>query len=787
MESSTSTRHCRCAYNHGKRAFITGLSIIAFAGLLLFSFYFLYNSPSVGVTVSWDEAQGRYKVLSSQSWSSIEKGDVIKRIGKLEIGFHHLLTDNIYIYSRGELLSWFEAKKDVFQELEQSQVVVSVEREGRDLDLSIAPKKASLSFLNHLEILHFLVGIVFFLTGTITFYKSGPGEQGITFHLMCLTLTLVFITNATSLMSEIVYNPAYLRLINMINIIALPLGNAILLHFSLLIPRKRDFLVRFPFLPYLFYGFNIVTAASLQIPILNFCTALYALLTIISVTYAFFAHRQPLERQQMKWVAAGFVFGVAPWALINAIPMLLTGQRLMTDTIPATFTVSIPLFMAFAIRKYRLLDIDAFFEGTFCYVITLLLLGTADLSFMGLLSTHIGNEPAINPAGKAFLSLLLVVSIYAGVRDRVKALVRRLFKKDALDEAAILDSFRDNASGQSSEAILDILSKTIGETFRPKQLILITAKSPGTVDVLKAFQGLTGPVNLWERPLSEALPYRDVYVALPVGKGDEVQAVILLGAFPEGGFYTRRHIVILAGLLGLAEILLQNAGLHEANIRQSRISLEKERMYSREKEKMLKDLHDGVGGIVTNVNLLAEMALSSPALHDARRALSAISELSREGLSEIRSFMKSLDNKDANWHTLAVDFRLFGKNVVESHGMSFDIETNISNTEDQPGSLLCLSLFRIYKEALTNIIKHSQADTVKAAFDVSPERLFLSVQDNGIGLRQGMKKCRGISNMRARAEEVGGTLSLTSDKGVCVSLEVPLPVKYPVGGMELEK
>jgi signal transduction histidine kinase len=486
----------------------------------------------------------------------------------------------------------------------------------------------------------------------------------------------------------------------------------------------------------------------------------------------------------MKWVAAGFVFGVAPWVLINAIPMLITGQRLMTDTIPATFTVSIPLFMAFAIRKHRLLDIDAFFEGTFCYVVTLLLLGIADLSFMGLLSTHIGNEPAINPTGKAFLSLLLVISIYAGVRDRVKALVRRLFKKDALDEAAILASFRDSASGQPSEVVIEMLSKTIREAFEPKRLILITSKNRAAEDVFRTLEGLTGPVNLWERALSEKLPYQDIYVALPVGKGDEAQAVILLGALPKERFYTRRHITMLAGLLGLAEILLQNARLYEANIRQTKMSLEKENMYLREKEKMLKDLHDGVGGIVTNVNLIAEMALRSPALQDAGRALSAISELSREGLSEIRAFMKSLDTKDTSWHTLAVDFRLFGKNLIESHGMSFDIETRILADENQPGSLLCLNLFRIYKEALTNIGKHSQATMVKVIFEVSAERLFLSVRDNGFGLKQGMEKCKGISNMKARAEEVGGALSLTSDKGVCVNLEVPLPVKYPARGME---
>nr|NJM02698.1 hypothetical protein [Desulfobacula sp.] len=122
----------------------------------------------------------------------------------------------------------------------------------------------------------------------------------------------------------------------------------------------------------------------MTIPILNLCTALFSILSFISIFHAFFVYRNPVEREQMKWIAIGFLMGLAPWVFVNAIPLLITGERLVKDTIPTAFVVMLPLSMAFAIQKYRLMDVDDIFEGTFVYGITVLLLGVADLCLMGL-------------------------------------------------------------------------------------------------------------------------------------------------------------------------------------------------------------------------------------------------------------------------------------------------------------------------------------------------------------------------------------------------------------------
>ena len=118
------------------------------------------------------------------------------------------------------------------------------------------------------------------------------------------------------------------------------------------------------------------------------------------------------------------------------------------------------------------------------------------------------------------------------------------------------------------------------------------------------------------------------------------------------------------------------------------------------------------------------------------------------------------------------------------HGVSFDITTSIEGVREQPGSLLWLNLFRIYKESLTNIIKHSRASAVKVSLRVGPERLELAIADNGRGF-SGEQGCgRGISHMTARAQQLGGMLTVTSGSGITVRLALPLPIRYSLSERE---
>jgi PAS domain S-box-containing protein len=213
--------------------------------------------------------------------------------------------------------------------------------------------------------------------------------------------------------------------------------------------------------------------------------------------------------------------------------------------------------------------------------------------------------------------------------------------------------------------------------------------------------------------------------------------------------------------------------LYEERIRE-------EQRHLTEKENMLMELHDGVGGITTNISILSELAQKSNDLAAVRNTLATISRLSRDGISEIRSFMRSLDAGQLNWQTLAAELRNQGTSLLEPHAIAFAFEASIDEqTAVQPGGLLCVGLFKIYKEALTNIIKHAKAASVTVTLRTAGQVLRFTVQDDGIGIGKAASAGRGLSNMQKRAVELGGTMALSTDGGTLLELSIPLPFQRP--------
>ncbi len=198
-------------------------------------------------------------------------------------------------------------------------------------------------------------------------------------------------------------------------------------------------------------------------------------------------------------------------------------------------------------------------------------------------------------------------------------------------------------------------------------------------------------------------------------------------------------------------------------------------------QNILMDIHDGIGGITTNICILTEIAQKASSPTDINNSLTTIAGLARDGMVEIRNLMYSLDRGDLNWSTLVAELRQLSRKFLDPHMITFDLVTEIDEACPEPRSLMCLNLFRIYRETLTNVIKHAQAKTVKVSLRVTREHLALQVRDDGRGCDRKKDDCgkkgRGISNMKARAAEIGGKTTIIWDNGTCVSVEMPLSIK----------
>ena len=240
----------------------------------------------------------------------------------------------------------------------------------------------------------------------------------------------------------------------------------------------------------------------------------------------------------------------------------------------------------------------------------------------------------------------------------------------------------------------------------------------------------------------------------------------------------------LFDIMDLKQAEEEKATLYEENIRHCNTILEEEKKHIREKEEILRDLHDGIGSMITNISLLSEIAQTASDRLAVKNTLQTIASLSREALSEVRSFVQSLDSKETSWQALLAEFRHHGSVMIDPHGMSFAMESSVDDPHEQVNPRLYMNLFRIFKEAITNTIKHSRAQAVHVAMHVDRAGVQLAIQDDGIGMGDRQGNGRGVLNMKKRVEEVGGTWSLTADKGTRISLAVPHPRKYPPGDIE---
>ncbi len=102
--------------------------------------------------------------------------------------------------------------------------------------------------------------------------------------------------------------------------------------------------------------------------------------------------------------------------------------------------------------------------------------------------------------------------------------------------------------------------------------------------------------------------------------------------------------------------------------------------------------------------------------------------------------------------------------------------------EIDPDQELTTMLFRIFQEALTNILKHAKATKVTAGLTQGNDSLILEVVDNGIGIKDdhlSKPQSFGLLGMRERVYPRGGIVRITSNKsgGTTVKVSIPYPAK----------
>jgi signal transduction histidine kinase len=248
--------------------------------------------------------------------------------------------------------------------------------------------------------------------------------------------------------------------------------------------------------------------------------------------------------------------------------------------------------------------------------------------------------------------------------------------------------------------------------------------------------------------------------------------VVLVLLLVFGATLTARFVGSLRAAEALSRELEVRVAQKHAELEQSWVrtrELERAHVLARERERLMREMHDGLGGHLVSALSLAEAGDTPP--EDLAWAL-------RGALDEMRVVIDSLDPQVEDLGQLLGQLRARLERVLERSGLRFRWDVGRGHALPALGPEQALHVLRILQEAVTNVVRHAAAREVSVwtqGAGHGAAGVTLAIRDDGRGGAGSRDTGRGIANMRERARLLGGTLRVRdAAPGTVVELELPL-------------
>ena len=467
-----------------------------------------------------------------------------------------------------------------------------------------------------------------------------------------------------------------------------------------------------------------------------------------------FRSARGLERQQLRWLAYGAALtGVAVLALIALIP---TGIEFLLGSLLALCVVLLPLATGVAILRYRLYDLDYLISRTAVYG---LLTAAGVAVYVGLVKSAEWLLHEGVGLGGSLLATAVIAVGFTPARDRLQRWVdRRLYgeRHDPVRALARLgERLRGAPGGAPGGDTLDGVLHGVCETLRLPAASLRVADGTEVASVGR------------QNAVSEQIPLDH--------EGQRVGELLVSLRTGEQSIGVADQQVL--GVLAAPVAVALHAVLLAQELQRSRERLVAAR--EEERRRLRRDLHDGLGPILTAVILKADAARSAlnTAPDQTDELLAELRGDAKQAIGDLRRVVEDL--RPASLDELGLLGAL--SQQVDRFGRQ-----GLSVALDAPPTLPTLpaavevAAYRIITEALTNVARHARAYHATISVAISGD-LCLEVQDDGVASTADGDRWRpgvGLLSMAERVAEVGGTLQAgptPSGGRVKASLPLALP------------
>ena len=547
--------------------------------------------------VLWGDEHGRVVALrvaegGAGDAAGIEPGDALQAITDRESG--EVVEVDRAADVRGVL--------DAASPGARLRYVLVREGERRGMTLSVVPLPGG-----NVSLYLFLAAVGIFSGGVGTFvYAFRRGASAAAhFYGLCLLWLLAFSFSFTGELD--LFDHLYFWL-DRIGVLFFP---PVFLHFALTFPNASRVLARWPKLPRWVYAPSFaLLALSLGSRLLYFSPlspgpatitgseivldrlepvlwAIYSLAAFAAFVDAYRNAESVTVSKQLKWIVWGTGAGMLPFALIYAVPYfggLPTTPATELSLVPMAL---VPLSFAYAIVKYRLMDVEILFKRGI--LVASLMAGIAAIYLAAFLlgtSWFGGDEHSLVIA---VLSAIVAALVVPAFRKRTERFLDRLFYRENYDFRRALARLAGEMNSQLDlTALANRLVDRIAETFRMERVALLTAhRPPGGAELkIVAAHGLddregavaerfAASASVRKRLGTGAVactalmpaPVRDgvwVVNAVPCFARGEVVGVFLLGATVDGEDLSSEDLDLLRTVAAQAATALVNARLYSS-------------------------------------------------------------------------------------------------------------------------------------------------------------------------------------------------------------------------------
>ncbi len=197
-----------------------------------------------------------------------------------------------------------------------------------------------------------------------------------------------------------------------------------------------------------------------------------------------------------------------------------------------------------------------------------------------------------------------------------------------------------------------------------------------------------------------------------------------------------------------------------------------------ERNRVARDIHDGLGHALIAVSVQLEKALAyyDKQPQEAFQAISDAKRVVRDALQDVRRSVRALRTEHEPFACMQGIAILI--NQLRATGLTVDFDT--SGSEEHFSNAVRMTLYRVAQEGFTNIQKHAQASRVEVSLSFTEVEARLCIRDNGCGFdakqrfpqQASPQGAYGLRGIQERVELIGGTFHLESQVGSSTSLLV---------------